>query len=297
MASEPRVYGEPTDRGYEKAMDALTDAVAYYRGADFDDWRAGALRLMEDSASEILLAMDGVLDNQLYPQVLDGLREAAPRAEPCYIDGDALPVIEAASSSLTSVALRASDVPWDSGFVYLPTPLVGRVPEGDLVAFSWTVSDSLRDYPCLTMMAHTEQRGRLVCARPAFLPLEGEPPEPWDEGDGGIAWVRLAVAFFLLAGQRLFVSSQQEPSRAVRRRARDCEVRTVRVVRLRHVDYSGSGDSRKVEWSHRWLVSGHWRNQWIASEQRHRPTWVSPYVKGPPDRPFVAKRRAFEFTR
>ena len=291
-----RNYGEPTDRGYEKAMDALTDAVAYYRGADYRDWRIGALEVMEDIGQEAALtfAIDGPVDNASYVKILDSLRDAAPSAEPCYVEDDVLAVIQAASAELSTIDLRPTDIPWEKGFVYLPRPLAGRIPEGDLVAFSWTVTD-LRSAPHLITMAYTYERDRIVCARPGFFPLAGTPPELWGESDGGaVGSVMLMVAFFLLVRQRLFVTSRERPSRAVRRRARRA-IQTVRVIRLRVTDYSGLGGSRRTDWSHRWLVSGHWRNQWLPSEQRHRPVWVSPYVKGPSDKPFVAKRRAFEF--
>jgi hypothetical protein len=35
------------------------------------------------------------------------------------------------------------------------------------------------------------------------------------------------------------------------------------------------------EFSHRWLVSGHFRNQWYSSEQTHKVIWIAPHVKGP----------------
>jgi hypothetical protein len=40
-------------------------------------------------------------------------------------------------------------------------------------------------------------------------------------------------------------------------------------------------------YSHRWLVSGHFRNQWYPSEQTHKVIWIEPYVKGPEATPLV----------
>jgi len=40
-----------------------------------------------------------------------------------------------------------------------------------------------------------------------------------------------------------------------------------------------------VEWSYRWLVSGHLRRQWYPSEEKHRVIYVPPHVKGPGDKP------------
>ena len=40
-------------------------------------------------------------------------------------------------------------------------------------------------------------------------------------------------------------------------------------------------------YSHRWLVSGHFRHQWYPSEQTHKVIWIEPYVKGPEGTPLV----------
>jgi hypothetical protein len=41
-----------------------------------------------------------------------------------------------------------------------------------------------------------------------------------------------------------------------------------------------------VEWSHRWMVRGHWRLQPYGPDHKLRKTiWIDPYVKGPEDKP------------
>lgn len=67
----------------------------------------------------------------------------------------------------------------------------------------------------------------------------------------------------------------------------------VRVVRLhlharpQHPD--GADGTQQVEWSHRWLVSGHWRRQWYPASRQHQAKYILPYVKGPADRPLVVR--------
>lgn len=105
---------------------------------------------------------------------------------------------------------------------------------------------------------------------------------------------RLLHAFFLLTRQRVSSIAVREPDRAERRRAQragHAEPPAVRVVTLRPRYATGDApaESRVVNWSHRWVVNGFWRQQWHPSEQRHVPTFISPYVKGPPDKPLVAK--------
>jgi hypothetical protein len=71
------------------------------------------------------------------------------------------------------------------------------------------------------------------------------------------------------------------------------------VVRLRR--YAQPVPDREgvmpVDWSHRWLVTGHWRNQWVPSLGGHRLQWIHPYVKGPNDRPLVLKNRVTAWVR
>lgn len=66
----------------------------------------------------------------------------------------------------------------------------------------------------------------------------------------------------------------------------------VRVVELRrkaaHSEHAGESES--VEWSHQWIVSGHWRQQWYPSLDTTQPRWIMPYVKGPEDKPLKPPR-------
>jgi hypothetical protein len=44
---------------------------------------------------------------------------------------------------------------------------------------------------------------------------------------------------------------------------------------------TGTGRTYSVQW----IVSGHIRNQWYPSEQRHKLIWIAPYTKGPQGAP------------
>lgn len=52
-----------------------------------------------------------------------------------------------------------------------------------------------------------------------------------------------------------------------------------------------------VEWNHRWIVDGHWRNQYLPGTGTHRLQWINAFVKGPEDRPLVEKDRVHRVRR
>lgn len=95
--------------------------------------------------------------------------------------------------------------------------------------------------------------------------------------------------------QRVFVTPQRRAERHARRRLeRQGYVHepVIRVVELRRKQAKSehSSDHESVEWSHQWVVSGHWRNQWYPSLNAHQPRWILPYVKGPEDAPLKPPR-------
>lgn len=103
-----------------------------------------------------------------------------------------------------------------------------------------------------------------------------------------------------LMAQTIATRTQVNPSRPVRRRLERAKVdaRRITVIALRRPSSPGTGEHRTVEWSHRWLVAGHWRKQWYPSIGTHRQIWISPYVKGPEEAPLeVRKARVFELVR
>lgn len=115
-----------------------------------------------------------------------------------------------------------------------------------------------------------------------------------------------ATAVALMAQTLMVTSAGYRGDRGSRRRAQAMLGRpalpdegVVRTVMLRRREYVNRepGDHEPVDWQYRWTVRPHWRNQWYASEGRHKPVLIGSYVKGPPDKPlksstplFVVKR-------
>lgn len=80
--------------------------------------------------------------------------------------------------------------------------------------------------------------------------------------------------------------------RATIRRTRDkfpVASEGVGVILLRRAMYQySSGEDREgepVNWSCQWWVSGHWRRQWYPTSQTHKLVYITPYIKGPADKP------------
>jgi len=119
-------------------------------------------------------------------------------------------------------------------------------------------------------------------------------PEDTEAAKTATAWIVAANAF---CRQRLVSLSASQPGRGTRKRLKaerlEYLIRPVNVVILRAMDRidADQAESSGVYWNCRWLVNGHWRNQFHPSTGGHTPTWISPYVKGPADKPFVARER------
>jgi hypothetical protein len=101
---------------------------------------------------------------------------------------------------------------------------------------------------------------------------------------------RLFAAILALIDQRILVSDQERPDRATRRRLGDLpDETTVNVIRLRRtVTTQAQEEGEGVDWACRWVVQGHWRQQPYPSTGEVRPIWITPYIKGPEDKPLKA---------
>jgi hypothetical protein len=99
--------------------------------------------------------------------------------------------------------------------------------------------------------------------------------------------------FWALCSQKIAIEERWHPDRALQRQAKRegwKSIPSVRVIRLREpATRSRSGAGSDVEWSHRWIVGSHWRNQWYPASGQHRPKLIESYQKGPADKPLVVR--------
>lgn len=64
--------------------------------------------------------------------------------------------------------------------------------------------------------------------------------------------------------------------------------RAVTVIELRRRE-GGRGYNSDVNWSHRFLVRGHWRRQWYPSDKTHRWVYILDYIKGDESLPLLVR--------
>lgn len=111
---------------------------------------------------------------------------------------------------------------------------------------------------------------------------------------------RLSIATWVLMQQSMTVSESQHVDRPESRRCvRAGIIPQVTVVKLRRRSTASEPDeSAPVDWSHRWIVSGHWANLACGpGRSERRLTWIAPYVKGPEDKPLVIKDKVHAWVR
>jgi hypothetical protein len=134
------------------------------------------------------------------------------------------------------------------------------------------------------------------------MTFEGNEVDEQGEPTGARDWWQLLQTTFRLMQQRMAHKGYERPHRARRREGARLGFRPdteVVVVRLRReASETEPEEGGEANYSHRFIVSGHWRNQWYPSEKLHRQIWISPYVKGPEDKPLIVRpRRVYQWTR
>lgn len=252
------------------------------------------------------------------------------RAEPMWVSEDMVRLVETAVESLPSHPLQEQDLLVPVCFAVLERPLIIPDHQGHLrpaTAFLW--------HPMNILVERGVARpGLLVSAfmdrgRPPYLPPEidsrfdefgwgrlfpyvtttwpwgqvVDSPKVSDERwkESVIIMRRFVMTLWLLANQRLAIVTGRRPPRGYRRAAERAGMPSeVKVVTLRRPEPKvrfGDVVAHPVEWSHRWLVSGHWRRYWSERDGRVKVVWVRPHIKGPSDKPFIPKRRVFRFVR
>lgn len=229
-----------------------------------------------------------------------------------YIAEDLLDLVEQAAAHMPVERVLREDMPSSQGFVWFPRPWWhGERPSDDDPQPSGQPLRALHWHPT---GRHDVQ---VVCyrGRDDIAPWE-EPPKTdehaevpclwpatvfsWDFGDDSYETAaadsqvaQLLKALWTISAQSIAQSETVAVDRPSRRRAQRAGMLEtgVRVITLRRTHRPVAEDQvvRRVEWTHRWVVRGHWRNQWLPSTKSHRLQYIVEHIKGPDDKPLMLK--------
>lgn len=266
----------------------------------------------------------GVDEREARRGLLAGVMHMLKVGDPYYWDAVTCDLVEGTASGMPEMTLKPDDLITPFGFCWFARPLrlttpgwVGRdlpmtgyawgeafgqgvlimpfVPSPEHPAgapsqvIMWRFGDTFA-----TLAENVEELSRMG-------PPGADPPE--DAAVRRVEQVRYVAACTAFMNQRILVRQSERPVRATRRRLereRWEHKPTIEVVKLRRAKQDGREreHGEPVEWSCRWIVSGHWRQQFYPSTGENRPIFILPHVKGPENAPLKPKaERVFAVAR
>jgi hypothetical protein len=295
---------------WEEALDKLLEMYVDWNTPAGEAYSKDVVQTSYKDAERVLSNLHGMVSHQLW------------MAEPLYIDPDMMTLVEKASETFEPEPLYEQDLMIPFGFVCLPRPLYYVVHDDEDIErrisyryILWGVErhvyrDGLSDDVCWITIWHDYQDEddfpRLHPSR--FPQLLVVIPWPWGTtypNNKMGQWYQVAKplqTLWRLMQQTISMSTSERASRGVTKRAlrADYTAKNITVIRLRRPKAIKDEDAEPhlVDWSHRWYVGGHWRNQFYPSLNAHRQIWINPYIKGPEEKPLeLRKMRVFELVR
>jgi hypothetical protein len=117
-----------------------------------------------------------------------------------------------------------------------------------------------------------------------------------------VLWI---FAMWRLMQQTITDVRTEDVDRPLRKAARKRNMKrdTVSVITLRKRKRVDGDGETGIEWSHRWLRRGHWRQQWVGpmsggpDERYQVPIWIHPTVCGPEDKPLLVRDHVYSLER
>lgn len=225
-----------------------------------------------------------------------------------WVDDHLSGLARSAGASLPEMSITPELAPRSTGLLVWQTPLSARPALGGALtlrccAVAWTpldqglwleLMDTAEGAAALPAQARSLLSSPLLPWKGVLLPWRPRLALASGWGTPEAEAVLSTVATMLLATQPgIAEHSIQAPAPRERRRlARQGHpTDPVTVIRPRptrdRTDTSASAPSG-VHRSHRWLVSGHWRNQpYGPGRSLRRPTWIAPHIAGPAGAPFT----------
>ncbi|MCT6836193.1 MAG: hypothetical protein M3036_00885 [Bifidobacteriales bacterium] len=194
--------------------------------------------------------------------------------------------------------LPDTDPPSPAGFICFDGSLPLELPDGmpPIAAVHWII-DGSRPGPegrswLIRPLLYTDDHD--ACAKEGGLPLAPISQAPTAGLPQALGDILLAV-WALSQEPRICQAKPAQPSTADRLPASlQPEAKKVKMLVLReNLNRPGQpaepGEDPRA-WTHRWIVRGFWRNQAYGPDHAlRRRQWIPPYVKGPADKPLIAK--------
>lgn len=306
------------DMGWHDALDSQARAFAMYdgpRGRRYargwaEAWGEGGDRVHSATGKPV---SEGGLD--VYRTAMMLLPDAILAADTVYVEDEMLMLARGAAQTFLTETLHESDLPVPNGYLYLPEPedvydrhdkrVTARVyiwmssPGGVVVYLMHRLGDrdDYTDDAVERRLRLEAGLGREDLMIVHVFPIGFGQQLPTFESEGmhGTAAeaLRTLVVLWRLMQQTIATTTRERPARAVRRRMPPPLMENlITVIRLRrpHKDRDRDQEVRSVDWHQRWIVSGHWRWQPYPTLGVTKQIWISPYVKGPEDRPLVIRK-------
>lgn len=243
-------------------------------------------------------------------------------------------LLEQAAPTIPAYTLHEDDPPTRSGFVYLERAIHTEDSFGKPLAvraLSWYPAATNPVVRTPTVMMDDDPRRGVDTKRGLLLMLFTDPADSYDHlhdiyvneflpridasrsrpplysllggvwqvdeaaRDGFLKWL---MAFFRFTQEAYVDTRSIRPERpALKRAARVGRPEPrIRVVRLRKGEAvrTVSTQHGNVEWTHRWVRRGHWREQpYGPNSSLRRPTWIRETICGPDDKPLIVNDRVF----
>lgn len=219
-----------------------------------------------------------------------------------WVSSSMIDLLDAAAPTFPDNPFSLAELPWPKAVMLLEKPVSGfsGADPFRLVCWSNDAAAAVEDHSAVFAgySIHPNDPSGLKLHVQGWWE-EGRTAADKSRGDLGLLelarWVRTLWA---MVQQRIAVVESGRASRAEERRHQratgNAEHPQIVVVRLRRPAGSRPDSEQEVsfvDWSHRWIVDGHWRNQYHPSTGERTPTWIAPYVKGPDDKPLIVKKK------
>lgn len=264
------------------------------------DSRLHMLYQSKSLASTFLQTFDHVPPGREHANAM-ALHDAILGAELWWVSSDMVALIESAAPSMPQQPMMPGDQPCLRGLAFLGTPLcdpdignngVENVYTNALLWMPIRNKAVKKDSLTIISMAWTGvEYGWLATGQESWY--LGETPSDGREPSDRMDRARIATLWTLAQQKRISDGAEPHADRSSTRRTVRAglppDAAKVRTLDIRKPAGSHDGKGGTVEYSHRWVVSGHWRNQWMPSRGVHRAQWIAPHVKGPDDKPLVVR--------